>query len=48
MGKILKQSLLNQSTGTSETWELRGPYCGSLISIFSDGPSVKGGGGPTS
>ena len=32
----------NQSTGTSETWEAKGPDCGTLISIFLGGPIVRG------
>ena len=47
--KDFQQSLLNQSTGTTEPWELRGAVFRIPTSnfYFSEGPNVRGGGTPT-
>ena len=39
---IPQQSLLNQSTGTSEPWELRGSVLRIPNYYFSEGPNVRG------
>ena len=41
--KDSQQSLLNQSTGTSEPWELRGAVSGSQVSTFSEALILGGG-----
>ena len=41
--KDSQQSLLNQSTGTSEPWELRGAVLRIPNFHFSEGPNVRGG-----
>ena len=43
--KDSQQSLLNQSTGTSEPWELREGVLRISNFYFSEGPNVGGGGG---
>ena len=43
--KIQKESLFNQSTGTSEPWELRGAVLRIPNFHFSEGLNVRGEGG---
>ena len=43
--KDCQQSLLHQSTGTSEPWELKGAVLRIPNFHFSQGPTVVGGGG---